>query len=196
MITKSKMFPLLVTISLFLSFSNNVTADEEKVKDNEKSSETSEVKEKEKLKLRFEFTTSFPVNNDESKNPLISPNLDFYKNVSPRTTLSLRFIPLFVYFQNDDNDVFGAGIGGSARFYFKKNCQTGLYTELHEIALFHQNNFESNTSNFNFYSAIGLGYKFDENWDLTLRFGHISNGNLKGDNGNVNLLGLGLGYSF
>ncbi len=151
------------------------------------------------LKIRLELGSSLRVGHDseDSDGVLIFSNLDIGKELSPRTTLSLRILPVFGYIQEGNvEDVVGCGLGGAFRIYFKKNQEKGFYTELQEVVCLHENKFEGNSSNVNFYSAIGLGYQFCRDWDILLRFGHISNADIKKENEGVNLLGLGIGYTF
>lgn len=151
------------------------------------------------LKLRLEMGSSFRIAHDsnDADGVLISSTVDIGKELSPRTTLSLRLLPVFGYIQEGNiEDIIGFGAGGALRIYFKKNQEKGFFTELHEVVCLNENKFEGNDSNINFYSAIGIGYQFCPNWDMLLRFGHISNANIKDDNEGTNLLGFGVGYTF
>lgn len=152
-----------------------------------------------RLKLRLELGSSMRIghSSDETDGVLLSSIFDVGKELSPRTTLSLRLMPFFAYIQeNNVEDVAGLGVGGAFRFFFTKNQEKGFFTEIHEIVCLHEHKFEGNSSNLNFFSGIGLGYKFCPNWDMILRFGHISNANLKDDNDETNILGINVGYTF
>lgn len=151
------------------------------------------------LKLRLELGSSFRIahDNNDADGVLISSSVDIGKEFSPRTTLSLRLFPVFGYIQEGNiDDIIGFGVGGALRVYFKKNQEKGFFTEIQEVVCLHENKFERNDSNINFYSAIGIGYQFCPNWDMLLRFGHISNANIKDNNDGTNLLGFGVGYTF
>lgn len=151
------------------------------------------------LKLRLEVGSSFRIdhNGNDPDGVLVSSTIDIGKELSPRTTLSLRLLPVFGYIQEGNiEDIVGFGAGGALRIYFKKNQEKGFFTEIHEVVCLHENKFEGNDSNVNFYSAIGVGYQFCPNWDMLLRFGHISNADIKDNNEGINLLGLGIGYTF
>ncbi|MGC8738661.1 MAG: acyloxyacyl hydrolase [Candidatus Hydrogenedens sp.] len=151
------------------------------------------------LKIRLELGSSFRIAHDSNDidGYLISSFVDIGKELSPRTNLSLRLLPVFGYIQEKNmEDIIGFGIGGALRIYFKKNQEKGFFTEIHEIVCLHENKFEGNDSNVNFYSAIGIGYQFCPNWDMLLRFGHISNAGIKDENEGTNLLGFGVGYTF
>jgi len=152
-----------------------------------------------KLKLRMELGSSMRVghDSDESDGVLLSSIFDIGKDLSPKTNLSLRLMPFFGYIQeNNIEDVAGFGVGGAFRFFFSENQEKGVFTEIHEILCLHEHKFEGNSSNLNFFSAIGIGYKFCPNWDMVLRIGHISNANLKDDNEGTNILGINVGYTF
>ncbi|HOV34183.1 MAG TPA: acyloxyacyl hydrolase [Candidatus Hydrogenedens sp.] len=152
-----------------------------------------------KLKLRLEFGSSMRIghDSDETDGVLLSSIFDIGKDLSQRTNLSLRLMPFFAYIQESNiEDVAGLGIGGAFKFFFSRNQERGFFTEIHEILCLHEHKFEGNSSNLNFFSGIGLGYKFCPNWDMVLRFGHISNANLKDDNQETNILGINVGYTF
>ena len=145
------------------------------------SEETCEVKNCD-LKLRLELGSSFRIahNSNDADGVLISSSVDIGKELSPRTTLSLRLLPVFGYIQEGNiEDIIGFGAGAALRIYFKKNQEKGFFTEIHEVVCIHENKFEENDSNINFYSAIGIGYQLCPNWDMLLRFGHISNADIK-----------------
>lgn len=152
-----------------------------------------------KLKLRFELGSSLRVGHDGDKvdGAMVTSIFDIGKELSHRTNLSLRLLPVFGYIQEGNiEDIIGFGIGGVLRVYFKKNQERGFFAEIHEVVCIHENKFIGNDSNINFYSSAGIGYQFCPNWDLLLRFGHISNADIKNANEGVNLLGLGVGYTF
>lgn len=152
-----------------------------------------------KLKLRFEVGSSVRAGHERDKpdGMMFSSIFDIGKELSPRTNLSLRLLPIFGYIQEGSfEDIIGFGIGGALRIYFKEKQKKGFFTEINEVVCVHENKFVGNDSNINFYSSVGLGYQFCPNWDILLRFGHISNADLKSANEGVNLLGLGVGYTF
>lgn len=152
-----------------------------------------------KLRLRLELGSSFRVGHDGDKSDglMFSSIFDLGKEFFSRTNLSLRILPVFGYIQEGNvEDLIGFGLGGAIRIFFKKNQEKGFFTEAHEIICIHENKFEGNDSNINFYSSVGIGYQFSHNWDILLRFGHISNANIKSANEGMNLLGIGIGYVF
>jgi hypothetical protein len=112
-----------------------------------------------------------------------------------RLTLGLRLTPLFYYEQDTDN-VVGAGVGLSTRLYAKKQEYRGLFGELRVDALGHHNRIEANSSNLNFQLGVGLGYQLKTDWYFVLNYEHISNASIGDRNAGANTLGLGIGYRF
>ncbi|MCX7759456.1 MAG: acyloxyacyl hydrolase [bacterium] len=152
-----------------------------------------------KLYIRLGIENMFHVGEsmDKADESFINPVIDIGRQISNRLVLSIRYLPIFAYFQEEDKEVvFGTGAGGALRFYLNKKEKKGFFSELHEIILLHENKFENNNSNINFYSAVGIGYQFNQQWDIILRLGHISNADLKEENKGTDLLGIGCGYSF
>jgi len=149
---------------------------------------------------------------DRSGDVQITGTLDWEFPATKRTTLALRLLPLFVYTQDnedrgffeemfsdepeDDDTVYGGGLGFAYRIYQKKEEYRGVFFELHGFALGHINRFEGNGSNFNFLTGIGAGYQFRKDWHLILKAQHISNASLDSDNDGANSVSLGVGYRF
>ena len=116
---------------------------------------------------------------------------------SSRVTLGLRLLPIFLYEPDGEGDtVAGAGVGLAARLYEMAEEHRGFFGELTVNALGHNHEIEGNGSNINFLSSIGVGYQFQSDWHVVLRFQHISNAGLDGDNAGANAIALGLGCSF
>ncbi len=133
-----------------------------------------------------------------------------------RATLGIRLHPLFYYdqeqddpilfrrFRNsdnfnpdyDDDTVWGVGLGPSFRVYQKAEERRGLFLELGVSALFHDEKFVDNSSNVNFISEVGVGYKFQHGWHVAAKLRHISNAGFGDDNSATNGWGIGVGYSF
>ena len=114
----------------------------------------------------------------------------------PYGTIGLRGIPLLYYGQNGYDDVVGAGLGIGTRLYHVKNEYRGFFLEGESHVLFHIERFQSNGSNINFLSGVGLGYKFKNDWHVVLKYEHISNASLASENVGVDTIGLGIGWSF
>ncbi len=117
---------------------------------------------------------------------------------SSRCTLGLRLLPLFVYDQDcrGADTVWGAGVGLGVRVYSVANEYRGWFAEGGVHALGHKNRFAGNSSNINFLTGVGAGYKCKAGWHGVLRWEHISNANLGSDNSGANVVTLGVGYAF
>lgn len=50
--------------------------------------------------------------------------------------------------------------------------------------------------NFQFKESIGFGYKFNDNFDASLKYYHYSNANLDDDNSGLDFVGLKVAYRF
>lgn len=145
---------------------------------------------------------------DSTGSFLTSTAVEYEFPCSTRCTLGLRLMPLFVYAQDtpedrfcrparyDDSSVVGGGAGLALRVYSRKGEYRGWFGEAQVNALGHEGRFNENSSNLNFLSGLGLGYKFANDWHAVLKVEHISNAQLGDDNAGTNLLGLGVGYSF
>lgn len=115
---------------------------------------------------------------------------------SSKATLGLRLLPLFVYAEQDDDTVAGGGLGLAARLYEHAEEHRGLFGELTLNALLHSEQLAGNDSSLNFLTSVGVGYQFQSDWHVVLRFQHISNAGLGDDNAGANGIALGVGFSF
>jgi hypothetical protein len=48
----------------------------------------------------------------------------------------------------------------------------------------------------NFLTEVGVGYEFDNDWHVALKWRHMSNAGIASRNAGVNGLGIGIGFSF
>ena len=117
-----------------------------------------------------------------------------------RRKVGLRLYPALIYYQdrNDegkDNTVFAAAFGVLVRWYPDTNYK-GLYWEIGVSPLWNSRLFRRNASHWNALTEFGVGYKFDSNWHIALKFQHISNGQTRSPNEGVNAMALCLGYTF
>lgn len=165
---------------------------------------------------RLELNNDFGVHQgsrDRSGDYSFNGIVEYEVPATPRTTLGLRLMPLFVYTQDDENDhrifdrifednddtddtVWGGGFGLGGRIYSVKDEYRGWFGEIGVTALLHSNEFNGNNSNINFISAFGVGYQFKSDWHVQVHYQHISNASLGSENSGANSLGLGLGYRF
>lgn len=133
---------------------------------------------------------------DRQGDVLATGSLEYEFPASKRTTLGLRLLPLFMYAQDDDDNVFGAGFGLTGRIYQHAEEYRGWFGELELSALGHDDKIEGNSANLNFLTGVGVGYKFKSNWHTTLRYEHISNAGLGEHNAGANTVGLAVGFTF
>jgi len=131
-----------------------------------------------------------------SGNMLYMANVEYEWPMYARASLGLRAYPLFVYDQDDGDTVTGAGFGLSGRYYFSKESRDGWFAEAGIGLLGHNNKFEGNSGSVNFIPQAGLGYKFQNDWHVTLQLIHFSNAGFAENNSGVNSLGLGIGRAF
>ena len=124
--------------------------------------------------------------------------LEYEVPFSSHLTLGLRTLPLFVYEQEErgEDTVWGGGVGLGLRLYSVADECRGWFAEAGAHALGHKHRFAGNSSNINFLTGLGVGYKCKEGWHSVLRWEHISNANLGDHNSGVNVLSLGIGYAF
>lgn len=142
--------------------------------------------------------------------------IEYETPIMQRATLSLRMQPLFFYSQNqdeyvffrrlrqsrnfdpkyNDDNVYGLGFGSAVRVYQRMEDRTGFFGELALTAIVHDDKFIDNSSNLNFSTEIGLGYRFRGHWDIIGRWRHISNAGFGDDNSATNGYGVGVGYRF
>jgi hypothetical protein len=138
---------------------------------------------------------------------LVNGAVEYEFPATSRCKLGLRLLPLFLYDQdsdgrdgqrNDDRDetVWGGGVGFAVRLYQKRDEYRGFFGEVEGNAIGHQHKFDGNSANLNFLIGCGVGYKFGNAWHVALKYSHISNAGLGGENSGANAVGLGLGYTF
>jgi len=91
-------------------------------------------------------------------------------------------------------------IGLTPVFRFEKNSKKGLYGEaaigFHLFSHIYSNNGRQFSTAFQFGDHLGVGYVFDNGWDLALKVQHFSNGAIKHPNPGANLAVIKLGHSF
>lgn len=136
--------------------------------------------------------------NDRSHDYMLRGSVEYEVPAGSRCTLGLRLLPLFVYEQHERNEdtVWGAGLGVGARIYSVADEYRGLFAEIGAHALGHVHRITGNSSNINFMTGAGLGYKCKAGWHAVIRWEHISNANLGRNNAGANLITLGVGYTF
>lgn len=135
---------------------------------------------------------------ERSGDYMLKTTLEYEVPFSSHLALGLRALPLFVYEQDDSDEdtLWGGGLGLGLRLYSVADEYRGWFAEAGAHALGHKHQFAGNSSNINFLTGLGVGYKCKEGWHSVLRWEHISNANLGEHNSGVNLLSLGVGFSF
>jgi hypothetical protein len=148
---------------------------------------------------RAEFTVTTGLNSgrrDRTGDWVTTASLEYGWPIANRWEFGLRAFPLFWYEQDDPSEtLLGGGGGLSLRYYFNREHH-GWYGETGIAALFHKNQYDGNSSNFNFMPEASLGYDFRNNWHVAVKFRHLSNGGLGDDNSGANSIGLAVGYRF
>lgn len=150
-------------------------------------------------RLELSGGPGMPVGNrDRDDDYLVKGTVEYEIPKTPHLSLGLRLLPFFVYDQNQDDEdtVYGAGAGVGGRMYSVASEYRGLFAELNAHVIGHENRFAGNSSNLNFLTGIGVGYKCTQGWHTVLKWEHISNANLSEHNSGVDVVTLGVGYTF
>jgi hypothetical protein len=105
-----------------------------------------------------------------------------------------------IYFQdrNDNGEsdtIYATALGPLMRWY-RDIDHKGPYWELGVSAVWNSHHFRRNAARWNALSEIGIGYKFESDWHIALKFQHISNGQTRSPNEGVNALVFCLGFQF
>jgi len=114
-------------------------------------------------------------------------------------TFSARAMPLFVYREDlpgDDETVGAFGLGPVFRVYSDGRNFRKFFFEVGISAIVQTSNFERNSGLVNFLSEDGVGDMLKNDMHVSATVQHISNAGLADDNSGVNLIGVGVGYSF
>jgi hypothetical protein len=135
---------------------------------------------------------------DRTGDLLFKGTVEYEIPATKHLTLGLRLLPLFVLEQDgaSDDTVYGAGAGLGGRLYCKASEYKGFFAEANVHALGHKNRIAGNSSNINFLTGLGVGYKFQQGWHTVLRWEHISNANLGEENAGMDAVTLGVGFTF
>jgi len=150
-------------------------------------------------RVRLELTTSFGFHSGRHPREgdiALRTNVDYEIPIVEHLTIAPRIVPLMFYSQDNDNDVWAAGIGVVFRGYSNGVEQRGWYGEVGLHLLGQTNNFEGNSGYANFMEELGVGYQFKKGWHISAKVSHISNAGIALDNAGVNNYGIGFGYSF
>lgn len=91
-------------------------------------------------------------------------------------------------------------VGITPVFRFQRDSKIGLYTEvgigLHLLSDIYNNNGRTLSGNVQFGDHIGMGYVFENNWDIGFKFQHFSNAGIKQPNDGVNFAVIKIRHAF
>lgn len=91
-------------------------------------------------------------------------------------------------------------IGLTPVFRYEKDNKKGVYYEagvgVHYLSKLYNNNGNYLSTRFQFGPQLGVGYVFENNWDVGLRAQHFSNAGKKEPNSGVNFISLKVAYHF
>lgn len=91
-------------------------------------------------------------------------------------------------------------IGFMPVFRWQKDSRKGLYLEggvgVNLFSELYNNNDRKFSTAFQFSEHVGVGYVFDNKWDVSLKAQHFSNASIKKPNPGENFVVLGVKYSF
>ena len=140
-------------------------------------------------------TGTYSGKTDRKGDFLATGYIEYECPVLRRSTFGFKFYPLFIY--SEPKTIYGAGVGISARVYKNAKDRTGLFGEVSGSVFLQSNEFRDNTSNVNYMSEVGVGYKFVNNpWHVSAKFIHVSNGGMGARNAGINGFSAGFGYTF
>lgn len=91
-------------------------------------------------------------------------------------------------------------IGFTPVFRFEKTNKKGFYLEggigAHVLSRTYNNNDDHLSTAFQFGDHIGVGYVFDNKWDVAIKAQHYSNGGIKNPNSGVDVLMVKAAYRY
>jgi hypothetical protein len=91
-------------------------------------------------------------------------------------------------------------IGFTPVFRFQRDDKKGFYAEagigVHYLSKLYDNDDNRLSTNFQFGDHIGIGYVFDNKWELGMKIQHFSNGGYKKPNSGVNFVNVKASYHF
>jgi lipid A 3-O-deacylase len=91
-------------------------------------------------------------------------------------------------------------VGLTPVFRWQANSKKGWFAEggigVHLLSKTYNNRHDQLSTAFQFGDHLGLGYVFDNRWEMTAKFQHFSNGGIKEPNSGVNLLMVRAAYRY
>ena len=143
---------------------------------------------------------SYEDHSDRKGDYYIADSIEYEWPVYKPMSMGIRYYPKFVYFQSEHekgqrDTVYAQACGFVFRIYPEKNFKS-LFSEIGSSIMWNESLYNYNASHINILTEIGIGYKFDSNFHVSLKIQHISNANLKSPNYGINGLALSIGYTF
>ncbi len=91
-------------------------------------------------------------------------------------------------------------LGFTPVFRFQRDDKKGFYAEggigVHGLSKLYDNDDNKLSTHFQFGDHIGVGYVFDNKWELGVKIQHFSNGGYKKPNSGVNFVNIKASYQF
>ena len=117
-----------------------------------------------------------------------------------RREVGLRVYPTLLYRQHrndkgESDTIYACSVGPVIRWY-ESTVHKGGYLEIGVSLLWNSHLFRDNAASWNGLTEFGIGYEFDSQWHVALKFQHISNGQTRSPNKGVNAVALGFGFAF
>ncbi len=148
-------------------------------------------------------TTSFGTNQfpDNTGDWMVIGSVEYEWAYLDKTTLGLKGYPFLIYYQDNNGRgksdyIYAAGIAANIRYYQNAIRSEGWYAEAAAGPIINSEYFEDNGCSVNFLLDGGIGYQFDNNITLAVKYYHISNGGLDNRNIPLDMVGFSVGYQF
>ncbi len=91
-------------------------------------------------------------------------------------------------------------LGFTPVFRFQHDNKKGMYAEggigVHRLSELYDNDGRRLSTHFQFGDHLGIGYVFDEQWELGMKLQHFSNGGYRKPNSGVNFVEIKASYHF
>ena len=135
-----------------------------------------------------------PVNRDGDS--YYTASIEYEIPIFERFTIGPRLYPMVLYHEYSHPLMYAPALGIAGRVYSNAADRRGFFCELGAASMWQSRYLEKNTSRHNFLLVLGVGYQFKNRLHTTLSVQHMSNAYTASQNNGVNMVGLGLGYTF
>lgn len=135
---------------------------------------------------------------DRDGDSFVAGSIEYEWPIFDRAAVGVLARPLFIYFQDEGSEtIYGTSAGVTARMYGQKYTRSGPFLEVGCSALWHSRSFNENGARVNLWSEAGAGYQFASSpWYMALKWHHMSNAGLHGDNAGIDGFTISAGYRF